>query len=445
MPIELFTVGGYEESGRNMSAINVDGEIVILDMGWDIGKYLLLPQNMDMNQLSTKELIDKGVMPNDEMLLKYKSNVKAVVLSHAHLDHINAVPRIAPQYSNAIVLGSPYTIEILKGLIKDQVGRIPNRLVTMNAGSKYEISKNITIEFVYVTHSALQSVIIVVHTPYGAVVYANDWKFDNYPVIGQKTDTRRLKQLGNEGVLALMSCCINVEKEAKTHSEIVVTDMLKDILFGVENDGNAIIATTFASKTDRIKTLVSFAERMGRKPILIGSSMERYTRAAEACGLVDLSSKVKMYSKGVDVKKALKEVNAKRGDYMLIVTGHQGEPGAVLDRIARKETPFTIKKDDQIIFCSRTIPVPVNYANVAELENLLRRYKPRIFKEVHVSGHGSKEDHRDLMNMVKPKNFIPCHGSVDMLANSISLAYDFDMKLGKNAHILQNGMRIPLE
>ena len=273
MPIELFTVGGYEEAGRNMSAINVDGEIVILDMGWDLGKFLLLPPNTDMRQLTTAELIDKDVFPDDNFLIKYRTNVKAIILSHAHLDHISAVPRMAPPYKNAPVIGTPFTIEVLKTIIKDQVGRIPNRLLTLNPGSKYEISKNITLEFVYVTHSTLQCVIIALHTPYGIILYANDWKFDNYPVIGQKTDTKRLKQMGREGVLGLMSCCLNVEKEQKTHSEIIVTDMLKDILFGVENENNAIIATTFASKIDRIKTLIQFAERMGRTPILLGSSM----------------------------------------------------------------------------------------------------------------------------------------------------------------------------
>src|SRR3989304_5572237 len=104
-----------------MSAINVDGEIVILDMGWDIGKYLLLPQNMDMKQISTKELISKGVLPNDELLLKHRSSVKAIVISHAHLDHANGVPRLAPPYEKAPVIGTPYTIEMLKVIIKDQV------------------------------------------------------------------------------------------------------------------------------------------------------------------------------------------------------------------------------------------------------------------------------------------------------------------------------------
>jgi ribonuclease J len=445
MPIELFSIGGYEESGRNMSAINVDGEIYILDMGWDLGKYLLLPPSTELKQLSTAELIDIDVFPDDEILMKYRTNVKAIILSHAHLDHISAVPRMAPPYAKAPIIGTPFTIEVLKAMIKDQVGRIPNKLIPLNPGSKYELSKNVTLEFVYVTHSTLQCVIVALHTPYGIILYANDWKFDNYPVVGQKTDVKRLKQMGGQGVLGLISCCINVEKEQKTYSEIVVTDMLKDILFGVENSNNAIITTTFASKIDRIKTLVQFAERMGRKPVLMGSSMEKYMRAAEACKLVEVTSNAEVYARRSHVAKALREINRKREDYLLIVTGHQGEHGSVLDRISRRETPFTVQKNDQILFCSSVIPAPVNRANRAELENRLRRFKPRIFKDVHVSGHGSKEDHRDLMKMVKPQNFIPCHGTVGMLANSISLAYDFDMKLGKDAHILQNSNRLPLE
>lgn len=443
----MFSIGGYEEVGRNMSAIKVDDEIVILDMGWDLSKVLLMPPNIDWRAMSTRDLINLDVFPNDEILLRYRKNVKAIVCSHAHLDHISAIPKMAPGYPKAPVYGTPFTIEILKDLIKDNNERMPNKLIAVQPGETVEISRTIQIEFIYTTHSTMQCSMIAVHTPYGVVVYANDWKFDENPVLGPKTDYKRLRQLGKKGdVIGLISCCLNVEKEQRTYSENICTAMLNDVLLGINNTENGIICTTFASKIDRIKVIIDIAKKMGRTPVIFGSSMDKYINAAEKCKLVKITDQAEIYSKASSVKKKMAEIEKRgRSKYLLITTGHQGEPGSILDRISRKELPYKIKEGDQIIFSSSIIPSPINFSNRAEIETRLKRFQPRIFKDVHVSGHASKEEHRDLMKMLKPHNYIPCHGDVQKLSQAISLAYDFNMRLGKDAHVLQNGQRLSLD
>ncbi|PIN99758.1 ribonuclease J [archaeon CG10_big_fil_rev_8_21_14_0_10_43_11] len=447
MPVEIFSIGGYEEVGRNMTAVKVDDEIVILDMGWDLSKVLLLPKEKEWREMSVQELIEIQAFPDDEILIPYRKQVKAIVCSHAHLDHISAIPKMAPTYGKAPIIGAPFTLEVLKALIKDTNVKLPNQLLALKPGQTKKLTKSISIEFIYTTHSTVECSIVAVHTPYGVVVYANDWKFDEQPVLGPRTDTKRLKELGkSKDVLALVSCCLNVEKPTKTFSEVVVREMLRDILFGIENDGKGIVITTFASHISRIKTIVELSKKLGRKPVLFGSSMAKYMNAAEKVGIVNLKEDIELYARGPDVKKKMREIMKEgKHKYLLITTGHQGEPGAVLDRLSKKELPYKLSQGDQIIFSSNVIPSPVNISNVAELEQRLKRFHPRIFKDVHASGHASKEDHRDLMKMLRPKNYIPCHGPVDMLANAISLAYDFNMRLGKEAHILQNGQRLALE
>ncbi len=447
MALEMISIGGYEEVGRNMSAIKIDNEIVVLDMGWDITKVLQLPPSIDWRIMKPQELIDRDIFPNDNILSKYKNNVIAIVCSHAHLDHITAIPKLAPNYPKAPIIGTPFTLEIVKGLAGDSNAKLANKFIPLMPDQTVEISKNVQIEFIYTTHSTLQCVMIAVHTPYGTVVYANDWKFDENPVIGPRTNIPRLRKLGRKNdIIALISCCLNVEKETRTYSENVVTDMLKDVMQGISNQENGIFCTTFSSQIGRLKTIIEISKKMGRTPIIFGSSMDKYIRAAEKCGLANLTSDAEVYARGESVKKKMREIMKKgKEKYLVIGTGHQGEPGSILDRIAKKELPYRFSRDDQIIFSSTIIPSPVNMANRAELESRLKHFKPRIFKDVHVSGHASKEEHRDLMKFLRPKNYIPCHGDVQKLANAISLAYDFDMKLGKEAHILQNGQRLALE
>lgn len=442
MSVEVVAVGGYEEVGKNCTAVNVGGDWVVLDLGLDIDKLLQLPDGKVLDDLSVKELISAGVVPDVLVLRSVRNRVKAVVISHAHLDHVGAVPFLASFFPNAVIIGTPFTIGVLRSLSKGK--KFNNRIVPLSPGEVFELSSKVSVELVHVTHSTLQSAVVVLHTSEGAVVYANDWKFDNHPVIGGRTDVARLRALGREGVLVLISCALNMDVEGRTYSESVVVDMLSDTLLGeaVEHEG-AIIATTFASHIARVKSLVGFAHKLGRTPVILGSSLHKYVGVAEELGLVDFSSSCVFWG-GRGLKKSFRSVKDKR-DYFFVVTGHQGEKGSVLDKWSRGEFPLVLDSRDEVIFCSKVIPSPINMANRASLVRCLKKFNVRLHKDVHVSGHASKEDQRDLIRMLRPKNFIPAHGTVEILANAISLAYDFDMRLGKEVHLLQNKRSVVLE
>ena len=234
--MEFFSIGGYNEVGKNMCAIKSGDEIVILDMGFFLPAIVNFEEGGgERRNLTTQGMIKLGAIPDDKPLDKVRDKVKAIVLGHCHLDHLGAVPFLAQHYK-APILGSPYTLEVLRSTIQDERINLKNELIKLNPNSTYRVSKNIEIEPIHVTHSTLQTSLIAIHTKEGTVLYANDFKFDNSPVVGKKPNYARLKQLGKEGnVKALIVESLYAHQEGKTPSEKVAKEMLKDILLGTEN------------------------------------------------------------------------------------------------------------------------------------------------------------------------------------------------------------------
>lgn len=443
--IELMAVGGYDEVGRNMTAVKVDDEVVILDMGWNLEKVLMHFGNYNPKKHSLQDMIEVGAFPDYNYMGSWIPKVKAIVISHAHLDHISAIPKLARKFPGAQIIGTPFTIEVLKGHLEEEPKKLPNNITVMKAGSKKKLGKNFTLEYVHVTHSTPQACMSVLHTPAGRVVYTGDWKLDNHPIIGKRTNTKRLKQLGDEGVKLLIADTVRIEREQKTPSEAMVKEMLKDVLWGVENEGHAIFVTTFSSQIARLYTIKTLAEKMGRKVIFMGRSMKNYIHAAKKVGVVDLTKGAEVLSWSRKVKSALKRVRKNPEKYLVVATGHQGEPHSVLDRISRGKLPFEFKEWDTLIFASEIIPAPVNQANRAELERRLRTSKVRMFKDIHVSGHAAREDHRDLLKILKPDHYVPFHGDIKKLASAANLAKDMGYQLGKTVHLMQNGQKVEIK
>jgi ribonuclease J len=441
--ITIHAIGGYSQIGKNMTAVQWKDEIVILDCGYWMEKVIGL-ENGNAADLDLNDLYKLGIVADDkEFRRQYGKMVKAIVPSHAHLDHLGAIPSMAANYKGVPIVATPFTIEVLNNLIKDKENKIGNKLVKLNAGSSFQASKNIRVEFIYATHSTLQTVMVAIHTPDGVILYANDWKFDEYPTLGKRTDYDALRKLAP--VKVLISDTTRIGRESKTHSESIVKDMLRDVLLWTENKNNLVVITTFASHLARINMIVDFAHEMKRKPIIMGRSLSNYIEAGEKCGLIDISGKATVTGWKHQMMKNLKKIQKNRGDYLLIVTGNQGEPNAVLSRMATHELPFEFQKDDQVIFCSEVIPAPINMANRAHLEKQLKNRQVRIFKDIHVSGHASREDHRDLMNILKPKHYVPTHGGINKLAKAVELAMEMGYTLGKNAHLIQDGQTLNIK
>ncbi len=441
--LTIHAIGGYNEVGKNMTLIEVDDEAVVLDMGLHLEKYIAYTQDEDIEHLSAAELMKVGAIPDITLLGDLKKKVKAIVPTHAHLDHVGALIFLSNRFDCPII-GTQFTKSVISAIIKDEKITFKNPIKVLNAGSSIKISKNIEIEFVNTTHSTPQTVMAAIHTKYGTIIYANDFKFDSYPAFGKKPDFPRLKELGEKGVKALIVDCLRADKEGKTPSENVAKDMLRDVMLGTESEDKLVVVTTFASHLARLKSIVEFGEQIKRKVIFMGRSLGKYTAAGKEAGIANFSEEVQILKFKKQIKRILKKIEKDRGKYLLVVTGHQGEPKSVLSRMVKGEFDFKLEKGDHVIFSSTVIPTATNKANSEILEKKLKAQGVRIFRDIHVSGHAGKEDLRDLLIMTEPENIIPAHGDLKMKSAFSELAYEMGYEYGNNLHLIRDGQKINL-
>jgi ribonuclease J len=447
--IKIYTIGGFSEVGKNMTAVDLGEDVIIFDCG------LFLPPIVEMETQekvwNERKLRDIDAVPNDLILdkLGLRNKVRAILVSHAHLDHVGAIPYLAHRY-NAPVVATPFTIEVLKSLVKDTGKKLKNNLKSIPPNGTYTIhgkKKDYKVEFLNITHSTIQAALIALHTDHGVILYANDFKFDNYPVLGKKPNYKRLRELANseKGILCLIVDSLYSGSERKTPSEKIARGLLEDVLLTTSNQGSAIIITTFSSHLARLKSIVNCARQLGRKVVFVGRSLRRYVGAADRLKLVPFMKNVdNLISYRNEIEKVLKKVMKNRSEWMIVCTGHQGEPGSVLERMSRDTMPFKILANDHIIFSSSIIPSPINVANRKKLEKRLKAKGARIFTDVHVSGHCGREDLRDLIEMTRPQNIIPAHGDLSKLSPMVELAREMGYKMGKTVHLMQDGQKLVL-
>lgn len=445
MALEVYTIGGYHEVGKNMTAVKYDDEIVILDMGLHLPNYITLTEEEaeDVTRYSADSLRNSKVVPDDSFLLKWKSQVKAIIPTHAHLDHIGAIPYLAKNYKCPVIC-TPYTAEVLKAICTDEKISLQNQIKVLNSNSKLKLTDHISIEFIHVTHSTPQTVMVLVKTPEGNILYANDFKFDNYPVIGSKPNYKRLKELSDENVKLLIVDSLYADKPSKTPGENIAANMLRDVILETDSFGKALLVTTFSSHLARLKTIISMGGKLGRKIVFLGRSLSKYITAGENIGLVD-------FSKLGEIAKYKREARRKLGEiarsgahkYMIICTGHQGEPKAVLSRIVNKEMQFKLMQGDHVVFSCNVIPTDINLEAREKLESKLKSYGVRIFKGAHVSGHAAREDLRDLLLMVRPKKIIPSHSEKVVAQEMTGLAQEIGYSK-EDVLIVGNGKKIML-
>lgn len=443
--MEILTLGGYNEVGKNMTAVKVNNSVVILDMGFFIPKIIdIEEQGPTRSKLSAETLQKLGAIPDDTPMLAWKDKVKAIIPSHAHLDHIGAIPYLGKKYPVPIY-GTPYTMQVLRNSILSDKLNFKNKLNSVQPNDSVKISEDIEVEFINMTHSTLQTAMVAVHTKKGTILYANDFKFDNSPIVGTKPNYKRLKELGKENVIALVLDSLYSGKDQKTPSEKVAQELLKDVLLGIENSANAIIVTAFASHIARLKSVLDLGKQLNRKVIFLGRSMLKYITAAEELKLVNFSREAEVIGFRRLVKKKLGFIQKDGPEkYLIVCTGGQGEKGAVLTSIASGDLKFNLQAEDNVIFSNRVIPVDENIANRDLLENNLKNRRCRIFKDVHVSGHAAREDLRDLVKLTNPQHIIPAHGSQLQISPMEELAVEMGYKKGKSVHSMRNGSRLEL-
>lgn len=442
MDIEIIAVGGFDEVGRNMTAVRCGKEIVIFDMGLRLDQ-VMVHEDAEIENLNNADLVRIRAIPDDSMINGMDGSVKAIVCSHGHLDHIGAIPKLAQRYTCPII-ATPYTTELIRQQIaceKKFTGT--NKLFALRAGQRYTLSPNLVLEFVRNQHSILDTVTPVLHTPHGAIVYACDFKLDRTPVIGEPPDLARFRQIGKEGVLALIVESTNIDLTGRAPSERIAKDLVRDTITNYEDDRNAIIVTTFSSHIARIKTIAECAHEIGRKPVLLGRSMEKYAVTAEQMKLVSFPETTSVFGNRRTVDRTLRRMmKAGKDKFLPIVTGHQGEPGSILTRMALGDTPYQLTKGDKVIFSAKVIPSPLNSGQRYLVEQHLKMAETRIFEDLHVSGHGYREDHYEFIQMLQPQHVIPAHGTLKMTAAYADFACELGYTAPSTVHLVKNGQKI---
>ena len=285
MEIEIATIGGYEEVGRQMTAIRAGDDIVVFDMGLNLSK-VLIHDNLRVEGMHSLDLIDMGAIPDDRVMSELDGTVQAIVPTHGHLDHIGAISKLAHRY-DAPIVATPFTLALVEEEIDDENKfQVQNDLVEMEAGETMQIGERCELEFVNVTHSIIDAINPVLHTPEGAVVYGLDKRMDHTPVIGDPIDMKRFREIGreDEGVLCYIEDCTNANRKGRTPSEAVAREQLHDVMTSLEDYDGGIVATTFSSHIARVSSLVEFADEIGREPVLLGRSMEQYSGTADRIG-----------------------------------------------------------------------------------------------------------------------------------------------------------------
>ncbi len=437
--IGIIAVGGYNEMGKNMTGVRVDNDIIVLDMGLQLDR-VQIHEDVEIDKMHSMDLIKMGAIPDDTVMNEVNGTVKAIVCTHGHLDHIGAIPKLAHRYK-APIIATPYTAELIKHEISDERKfDVGNQVMSLKIGGRYNVTPDIQIEFIRIQHSIVDSAFAAIHTPEGVVLYASDFKLDRTPTIGEPPDFQRLKKLGKEGVKVMITESTNSGHSGKTPSEQIAKDLVRDVLLGTEETESGVIITTFSSHVARINAIIQAAEEMDRIPVLLGRSMERYLSIARDMKYIEFPKNLEIHGSRNAVDKALRRISQDgKKKYLPIVTGHQGEPDSILTRIANGETHFKIDSGDKVIFSANAIPNPMTLANRYALETKLKMAGARIYDNVHVSGHASREDHWELLRMISPEQVIPSHGNMVMHSNYVEMAEDAGYAFGDTVHIMRNG------
>lgn len=415
--LEIIPIGGVGEFGMNMMAVSFSDTTLVLDAG------AMFPESEDFG-------IGR-IIPDISFLENETRNPSALVLTHGHEDHIGAVPYLW-DLIDCPVYGTELTLALLESKLTEHGIDKADRLVTIKGGQRIAIG-NMDIEFIPVTHSLPGCVALAVHTPIGTVVHTGDFKIDQTPVDNSFFDANRLTELGDDGVLVLLADSTNVARPGHTGSERTVTETFEHI-FG--NAKGKLIVTTFSSSLHRLQVLIDLAVQFDRKIAFVGRGMRRIVTIAQQLGhlVVPLGCQI-----------SEKEVSSHRPSKVLcIATGSQGEPLAALSRIAMNSHPhIKLEDNDVVVFSAR--PIPGNQPAIGRLMNNLYRSGAEVIdgeaKNVHVSGHGSEEDLKVMLSLVRPRYFVPIHGEYRYLARHAGMARRL-MEDTATVLLVENGTRL---
>jgi ribonuclease J len=417
--LQAIPLGGLGEFGMNMLALRYGDDIVVIDAG------LMFPE---------AELLGVDlVIPDITYLKQNREHVRAILLTHGHEDHIGAVPYILPEL-NVPIYGTQFTLALLSKKLEEFGLQEDVRLREVLPGRRIEIGP-FEVEFIYVTHSTIDCVALAIRTPLGVVIHSGDFKMDPTPTDLQPFDLHALAKYGQEGVLALFSDSTNVERPGFTPSERAVWPRIEELCRVAPRK---VLVSCFATSIHRIQQVIDIAQLLGRKIAFVGRSMVTNVEIAHGLGRLRIPDGMVVRPqdiRGFDPRKLV-----------VLVSGSQGEPMSALSRVAvDNHRTLTVDEQDTVILSSRIIPG--NEKQIFRMIDHMFRRNALVYYEdgsggpIHVSGHASQEELKLLLNLVRPKYFVPIHGEYRMLFRHAALAHQMGTVSG-GIFVLESGQTV---
>ena len=404
--IRFIPIGGLGEVGKNMAVVEYGEDIIIIDVGMGFPEEEMFGVDL--------------VLPDISYLDGKKDRIRGICITHGHEDHIGGLPWLLPQL-DAPIYGTPLTLGLITNKLKERGLLQKAELNTVQAGDVVTLGA-FRVEFVHMCHSIPDACLLAIHTPLGTIIHTGDFKLDPTPVDDQLSDYETLARLGREGVLGLFTDCVHVETPGYTPSERVVGKNLDPI---IANAHGRVIIATFASLISRVQQIMDIGYKYNRRVALLGRSLHNNVQVAAELGylnvppglLIEVGETSKLYDNEV----------------LVICTGAQGEPTSALSRIANDDSRHWNVKEGDIYILSAT-PIPGNETSVGRvINNLFSQGAEVIYSAVapvHVSGHASQEEHKLMLNLLRPKYVVPIHGerrhliTYQKLAQSVGMAKD---------------------
>src|SRR4051812_37771448 len=395
--LEVVALGGLGEFGMNMLALTWGETTIVVDAG------VMFPDS---------ELLGVDRIIPDLTYLQQKGGAAALVLTHGHEDHIGGVPHVLPLV-NGPVFGTPLTLALVEPKLEEHGLKDGSRLRAVRPGERVVVGP-FDIEFIRVTHSIPDCVALAIRTPAGVVVHTGDFKIDQTPIDGQHFDLHRFAQLGSEGVVALFADSTNIDRRGFTGSELDVVEAFEEIF---SSTSGRLIVAAFASSIYRMQILVDLAAQFERKVAFLGRGMIENSQIAQRLGYLRIPPGVQIRDSDVP--------SYPMQDVLCLTTGSQGEPMSALSRLAIDDHRHVkLSSDDTVVLSARAIPG--NEKAIGRVMNHIARRGVDVIhegtKHVHVSGHGSEEELKLVLTLVRPRYFIPIHGEYRQLSRHAKVA-----------------------
>ncbi len=397
--LQIIPLGGLGEFGMNSLAIRYGDDIIVVDAG------MMFPEE----ELPGVDI----VTPDFAYLEENRAHFRAVILTHGHEDHIGAIPFLLSQL-NVPVYGTAFTLALVERRLEEHELLDQSTLITVSAGQKIAIGP-FQVEFIHVTHSIVSAVALAITTPLGVIIHTGDFKVDPTPTDNVLFDLHTLADYGKRGVLLLLSDSTNSDRQGYTESERAVRPRLEDIINRAER---RVVISCFSSSVHRLQQILDLSAEAGRKVAFLGRSMMSTTEIAHAHGLLDIPNGILLRPQDI--------MDVAPGKLVAVVSGSQGEPMSALYRVAvDSHKSLSLDRGDTIVFSSRIIP-----GNEKAIYRMMNHFAKRgadviygsMNPPLHVSGHASAEELKLVLNLVRPKYFVPVHGEYRQLAKHAMLA-----------------------